>query len=155
MAVSIESYNRSQQFIVLLIIAFTPISGSFYGKPNKTIHLKDVACVGDEDNLVDCAKTQIYLTTGKALLKITDVAGVDCTYDEPTPPPCIVKPTIDPNDSCTESGAMRLIKDGTVNMIEGRVEYCNGEFWTPLCSMDGITASVACKQLMHTQYYCK
>ena len=117
--------------------------------------MKDVACVGDEDNIADCTKTLIYLTSGKNLLSTTDVAGVDCIFDEPTPPPCIVNPNIDPSDSCNQIGAFRLIKDGVMSTIEGRVEYCNGEFWTPLCSMDGITASVACRYLGHTQYYCK
>ena len=74
---------------------------SFYGKNKKTIHLRDVACIGDESEISECTKTQLYfLTDGKAALNNTEVAGVDCIYDEPTEPPCIENPDIDPSDAC-------------------------------------------------------
>lgn len=139
-----------------MIVVFKPITGSFYGKPNKTIHLKDVACIGDEDDLSQCTKTQLYLTAGKNILNITEVAGVDCIFDEPTPPPCIENPAIDPSDQCQTPGDFRLMKDGVENKNEGRVEYCTASgYWSPLCHMDGQTAGVACREKEHTQYYCK
>ena len=135
-------------------IVFKPILGSHYGKPNKTIHLKDVSCFRDKPDLSECTKTKLYTTDGKKFLNITNVAGVDCIYDEPTPPPCIKNPTVDPSDACTTAGDFRLMNNGKTSKDSGRVEYCNGQFWTPLCSMDSITATVACRQLEHTLYYC-
>ena len=128
---------------------------SHYIKPRKTIHLKNVFCLGDESDLSECTSTQLSLSAGKKLLPNTEVAGVDCIYDEPTPPPCIVTPDADPSDSCSTEGSIRLMKNGVESRLEGRAEYCNGEFWTPLCTMDNRAATVACGQLGHTQYQCR
>ena len=103
----------------------------------------------------ECTKTQLSLSAGKELLNKTEVAGVDCIYDEPTPPPCIVNPDIDPSDSCSSKGSIRLINISVELTNGGRLEYCNGEFWTPLCSMDNRAAAVACGELGHTRYQCK
>ena len=52
----------------------------------------------------ECTKIQLSFPAGKELLNNTEVAGVDCIYDEPTPFPCIVNPDIDPSDSCSSKG---------------------------------------------------
>lgn len=136
--------------------AFTPILGSYYGKPNKTIHLKDVSCFGDEDDLNQCTKVTVSLTAGKKLLNITEVAGVDCVFDEPTEPPCIKNPSIDPSDACTDIGTFRLMNNGVQSNDEGRLEHCHSNgYWTPLCMLDGRAAGLACKYFGHNQYYCK
>ena len=141
--------------IVLLIhLVAKALQNSVYGKPNKTIHLKNVFCLGDESDLSECTNTELSLSAGKHLLLSTDVAGVDCIYDPPTPPPCIVNPDVDPNNSCSTEGSIKLIKDGFESTSEGGVLYCNGNFWTPLCTMDSRAAAVACRQLGHTQYKC-
>ena len=129
--------------------------GSYYGKPNKVIHFKDVSCVGNEDHFADCTRTHLSISVGKEILNGTDVAGVDCKYDPPTEPPCIENPDIDPSDACGSLGAFRLINNGNLSTIEGRLEYCNGNWWTPVCTMDERTATVACRHFGHTQYSCK
>ena len=128
---------------------------SHYGKSNKTIHASNVQCSGSEHNIRECHKTQYSLHSGKKQLLTVDVAGVDCIYDEPTPPPCIVKPAVDRSDSCSIKGSIRLMKDGVQSTSEGRVEYCNGTYWSPLCTMDNKAATVVCKQFGYTQYQCK
>ncbi len=127
---------------------------SLYGKSNLAVHYQTVTCAGDEYDIRECAVVTNSLFNGKRSISQIDVAGVDCVYDEPTPPPCITDPNIGPSDSCSNEGSIRLIKNGAENTIEGRVEYCNGEFWTPLCSMDNKLAAVTCKQFGHTQYSC-
>ena len=132
-----------------------PILGSYYGKPNKTIHLEYISCLGNEDDLTDCTKTQLSLQNGKLALFENDVAGVDCIYDDPTEPPCNGDAEINPGDACSSPGAFRLMLHGNLSTAEGRVEYCYNEFWTPLCAMDERVATVACRQLGHIQYSCK
>ena len=112
-------------------------------------------CSGSEHSIRECHKTQYSVNSGKQLLLTVSVAGVDCIYDEPTPPPCIVNPAIDPSDSCSIKGSIRLMKNGVQLTSEGRVEYCNGTYWSPLCTMNSKAATVVCKQLGHTQYQCK
>ena len=102
----------------------------------------------------ECTKTQLSLSAGRELLNKTEVAGVDFIYDEPTPAPCIVNPDIDPSDSCSSKGSIRLMKNGAESTNEGRLEYCNGEFWT-LSSMNNKAVAVACGELGHTQYQCE
>ena len=131
------------------------IPGSYYGKPNKTIHVKWVNCMGNEDDLTKCSRTKVSIVDGKKALPSTNVSGVDCIYDEPTEPPCIENPDVDPSDSCNSPGSFRLMKKGSVSTNEGRFEYCYNEFWTPLCTMDNRLADVACRQLGHTQYSCE
>ena len=148
-------HHFDEMILLFLTSVPKPVFNSFYGKPNKTIHLQNVSCLGDESGLSQCTKTQLSLSAGKELLNKTEVAGVDCIYDEPTPPPCIVNPDIDPSDSCSSKGSIRLMNISVELTNEGRLEYCNGEFWTPLCSMDNKAAAVACGELGHTRYQCK
>ena len=132
-----------------------PISGSYYGSSDKIIHLKDVSCTGNEDNLAECTKTQLPFDIGKSAVENTDVAGVDCIFDiysKPTEPPCIARDEANPTEACTSAGSFRLVNGSS--KYEGRVEYCHNSYWTPLCSMDNRAAKVACKQLGLTQYSC-
>ena len=131
------------------------VYNSKYGKFNKTIHATSVQCVGNEFSLTECQKTLYSLYSGRLQLRTAKVAGVDCVHDEPTPPPCISNPDVDPSDSCSSKGSVRLTKNGATLKTEGRVEYCNGTYWTPLCTLDNRAATVICKQLGHTQYQCK
>ena len=144
------------KYCITSITVATPIHGSKYGKPNKTIHLKDVSCAGHEHNLAECTKTQLYLYSGKLALPVTNVAGVDCIYDVPTEPPCVPKPqgVYTPGSACSV-GNIRLNNQGSVSQDTGRVEYCYNGYWTPLCQMDTNVASVICRQLGHTSYTCK
>lgn len=140
---------------VIPCIVATPIHGSHYGKPNKTIHFRDVTCAGNELNLAECSKTVLSLYNGKIALATTDVAGVDCIYDVPTDPPCVLKPVTTPGSACT-AGSVRLVTQmGTISNIAGRAEYCYNGNWTPFCKMDTTVGSVICKQLGHTVYTCK
>lgn len=51
-----------------------------------------------------------------------------------------------------KNGDFRLVDGVTAN--EGRAEYCYNGTWTPLCSMDQNTASIACRQLGYRHYTC-
>ncbi len=132
-----------------------PVNGSAkFEKPRKAILLESVSCTGTESSLADCTKTELSLAVGKDKLSTTDVAGVDCIYDEPTEPPCIVNPNIDPSDACSEEMAYRLMNNGVKSTSEGRFELCHEGYWIPVCHMDSMTASVACRELGFTQYTC-
>ena len=130
-----------------------PVHGSKYGKPNKTIHFKEVACAGHELNLAECSKTILSLSNGKLALPTTDVAGVDCIYDVPTLPPCVSKPSVTPGNC--NNGTIRLATTTGSSTDNGRAEYCYNGMWTPFCKMDNKVASVICRQLGHTAYSCK
>jgi deleted-in-malignant-brain-tumors protein 1 len=126
-------------------------TGSFYGKPNNTIYLKDVGCVGDEMNIDLCTKTKLSITNGKMELATAEVAGVDCQYDTPTEPPYVQLPSSfnTPGTECTNE-AVRVTGSGQND--RGRLEYCYNGYWSPFCTLDPNTASVACKQLNFNTY---
>jgi deleted-in-malignant-brain-tumors protein 1 len=131
-----------------------PVAGSKYGKPNKTIHYRDVTCFGSEKNLAECTKTTLSLYSGRLAVSSTSVAGVDCIYDVPTEPPCVPKPAVTPG-SCADGSVRLVTSTGSVSTETGRAEYCYNSNWTPFCKMDSKVASVICRQFGHTQYSCK
>lgn len=141
--------------VISPVIVALAMSGSNFEKPQKAILMESVLCTGTESSLAECTKTELSLSAGKALIGTIDVAAVDCIYDEPTEPPCIKDPKIDPSDKCTVNGASRLMHNGVESMTMGRFEYCLEGYWVPLCQMNGLTASVVCKQLGFNQYTCK
>ena len=73
-----------------MCVEVVALHGSHYGMSNISIHLRNVNCIGNEYSITECAKTINSLSQGKALISQVDVAGVDCVYDEPAPPPCII-----------------------------------------------------------------
>ena len=117
-----------------------------------TIHLKNVACVGTENNIAQCTKTKLSLQNGKLALATTNVAGVDCIYDVPTEPPCIQRPPTynTPGSECNNNGHIRLQGSGQTD--RGRLEYCYNGYWSPFCKLDPVAASIACKQLGFLSY---
>ena len=133
----------------------TPLAGSYYGKPNKTVHFRDVSCSGNELNLAECSKTVLSLYYGKQALPNTEVAGVDCVYDVPTPPPCVPKPVLSPGSDCSTGDVRLVTTTGSVSSDAGRAEYCYNGMWTPFCNMDTKVGSVICRQNGHTAYSCK
>ena len=58
--------------------------GSYYGKPNKTIHLSNVQCTGDEKGIDSCNFKSYSLEEGKNKLNFINVAGVKCHGQEVT-----------------------------------------------------------------------
>ena len=54
------------------------VLNSFYGKPDRTLHLSTVACTGSENKLVECSFQLLPLEDGKSIVKNVDVAGVSC-----------------------------------------------------------------------------
>ena len=143
-------HNYVNGCLICIYTVAKPVHDSFYGKGRKMIVLKDVSCTGYEDQISDCTKTELYYDDAIEALNSTEVAGVDCIYDEPTEPPCIVNPNIDPSDACNVAGSFRLSGNS-----EGRVEYCYNGFWSPLCTMDHKMAVVACSELGYNQYTCQ
>ena len=84
-----------------------------------------------------------------------EVAGVDCIYDAPTDPPCVMRPASydTPNTgptACT-SNDVRLTGGDAQS---GRLEMCIDGYWSPFCKMDPLVAQVACKQLGYNDYSC-
>ena len=60
------------------IVVATPVTGSFYGKPNRTIQLSNAGCNGTETNLHDCDVTILSPQDGLAQFNSVNVAGVNC-----------------------------------------------------------------------------
>ena len=122
----------------------TPRSGSYYGKVNKTIAAYNFGCVNTENSLADCNYVRYTYDQGKLFALNTSVAGLYCTPPDPTIPPtvCPVTPTLSPSPVC-KTGDVQLANGQ--NSGEGRLMYCYNNQWSPFCSLDGNTASVACK----------
>ena len=132
------------QLTKLVAIVLGAKVGSFYGKPQKAIHLRNVTCSGNESSLTQCSYTQVSVSEGRLLN--TNVAGVDCT-GMTTIAPCL---TIHDIASCNSQGSIRLVNNDVESSSEGRVEYCSGVYWTPLCNMDNRVATVICRQMGYT-----
>ena len=126
---------------------------SYYGKPNKTLHFESISCTGSEDTLLDCENAVLSYDEGKTASRYVDVAGVYCLPVPPTLPPCeFPASSITGGTDCTH-GNLQL--QGGQGSSVGRLEFCFNGLWSPFCSLDDSTASVACKQLGFTQYTCK
>ena len=101
------------------------LSGAYYGPGNGLIHMANVKCTGDEENLFDCTFIQNHTCQ-----HFKD-ASVNCTVAE-----------------CIE-GVVNLV--GGMNETEGRVEICLGGNWYRVCdsyfSWTYKDAQVVCKQL--------
>ena len=124
---------------------------SFYERPNKTVHLTNVQCSGNEESINACTKTSISLAIGKTTYRNSPVVAVDCSPEPPTEPTCLPKQgLVIPAPSCSPEGSVRLADGSTSN--EGRLEYCYTGKWSPFCTLDFSAASVACKQLGYMQY---
>ena len=60
------------------IVVATPLTGSYYGKPNRTIQLSNTGCNGTEMKLDDCDATILSPQDGLAQFNSVNVAGVNC-----------------------------------------------------------------------------
>ena len=121
--------------------------GSFFGKPDKTVHLSNIQCMGDEENINECTKTVFSLEEGKNKLKTVQVAGVECYVpNECMPPPA--------GGSDCVNGNLRLT-GVNANNGEGVLEYCYKGLWSTFCSLSGKEALVACRQLGYMDFDCK
>ena len=54
------------------------VTGSLYGKPNRTIQLSNVGCTGSESSLDACDSTLLNAEEGRNLFPHDNVAGVKC-----------------------------------------------------------------------------
>lgn len=146
-------------------IGSEPLLGSHFGRPNKTIHLRDVSCKVTEETLKDCKKSFIPFSIGSSSdYKSIAVVGVSCAGSppsngsvNPTPgspgspgspsPGCIPKANvIMPLENCT-NGDVHLQGTNGQNTREGRLEYCYNRQWSPFCTLDIKTAGLACQKL--------
>lgn len=127
-----------------------PVLGSYYGKPKLIVHFRDVTCLGDESSITQCTNIALSIDNGKLALASASVAGVDCIYDEPSE--CIRTPESFSNSGseCKPNRKSRLI--GSQQHGTGQLEYCYNGYWSPLCKLDPVAASVVCKQLGYTNY---
>ena len=55
---------------------------SYYGKPNKTVHLSGVQCNGEETTISECVYTRFSLEDGRTIPDA--VAGVRCAVSPST-----------------------------------------------------------------------
>ena len=60
------------------LIGGDAVTGSIYGKPNRTIQLSNVACAGSETSLDACDSTSLTPDEGRDLYSRVNVAGVKC-----------------------------------------------------------------------------
>ena len=60
------------------LIGGDAVTGSIYGKPNRTIQLSNVACAGSETSLDACDNTLLTPEEGRDLFSRVNVAGVKC-----------------------------------------------------------------------------
>lgn len=86
------------------------------------------------------------LDEGKNLLNQVNVVGVSCQK----PKTCEAPPT--GGTDCNQ-GDIRLT--GGKPADDGNLEFCNDGYWSPVCSLEALEASVACQQLGHLNYTCK
>ena len=86
------------------------------------------------------------LDDGKNLLSQADVVGVSCQK----PTSCKSPPA--GGTDCNQ-GDVRLT--GGKSADQGNLEYCSAGFWSSLCMLGALEASVACQQLGHLDYTCK
>ena len=137
-----------------LIAGSQAVLNSFYGKPDRTLHLSTVVCTGPEEKLTECSLTLLSLENGKDTVQHVDVAGVSCQLSPPTMPPCDIPANAvhGVGINCTD-GNVTLV-DGQLD-TEGRLEMCFNNEWTPFCNIDENEALVACRQLGYTQSSCE
>ena len=62
----------------LILLGVLASVGSYYGKPNKTIHIANLQCTGNEERINECTQSLYSLEEGKNKLKTVEVAGVKC-----------------------------------------------------------------------------
>ncbi len=86
---------------------------------------------------------------GKLYALNTTAAAVYCMPPDPTEPPtiCPITPTLSSTAECV-TGDVALL--GGPTSAEGRLMYCYSNAWSPFCSVDSKTASVACKNFGYT-----
>ena len=141
----------SHLHLISPVLDVQSILNSSYQRPNKTVHLTNVLCSGNEENINACTKTSIPLEVGKTTYRNSTVVAVDCSAEPPTEPTCLPKQgLVISAPPCSTEGSVRLV-DGSTNS-EGRLEFCHTRKWSPFCTLDFSAASVACKQLGYSQY---
>ena len=126
-----------------------PVYGSYYGRTASTILVSDLYCTGNETDLLQCTMTRHSVLEGKGLLSTSLVAGVQCQKPITCIPP-------DPTQAFTcATGDVQLFSGMDTSDSEGVLNYCINGRWTPFCTLDRVTATVACSQLGYTDYSCK
>ncbi len=133
--------------VIIYLLGTLSRSGSYFGKPDKTVHLSNVQCIGDEGSIGDCTKTSYSLEQGKTLQ--TAVAGVTCYI----PDGCIAPPTGESEYECG-NGQVKLTGNNA-NDGEGVLHYCYKGLWSTFCSLSATEATIACRQLGFTDYNCE
>ena len=85
-----------------------------YERPNRTVHLTNVLCSGNEESINACTKTSISLAVGKTIYRNSPVVAVDCSPEPPTEPTCLPKQgLVIPAPPCSSEGSVRLADGST------------------------------------------
>ena len=83
------------------------------------------------------------LSEGKQLLSSSQVAAVSCKTENTCVPPPPGSNLCTPGDVQVDIGDV------------GNLMYCANGTWSPFCSLNGTTATVACRQLGFTSFSCE
>lgn len=126
--------QTNQNYILNLMLSIPhfvtgAIAQFFSDTPPETV-LTDVACFGNETELVDCSLTEF---------------STQCT-SEPTDGGVICQDSATTQFSVCNDGDVRLV-DGN-NRLEGRVELCENNAWGTICDTEFSedVADVICNQ---------
>ena len=148
-SLSVSPYVCLSLLLVSVPPGAVPVYGSYYGRTASTILVSDLYCTGNETDLLQCTMTRHSVLEGKGLLSTSLVAGVQCQKPITCIPP-------DPTQAFTcTTGDVQLFSGTDTSDSEGVLNYCINGRWTPFCTLDRITATVACSQLGYTDYSCK
>lgn len=148
MTFNIKTLSLSLFLSNILFLGAVPLYGSYFGRTASTILVSDLYCTGNETDFLQCTYTRHSVLEGKDLGTQALVAGVQCQKPITCIPP-------DPTQAFTcNTGEVQLSSSGG-NDYEGILNYCLNGRWTPFCTLDRTTASVACRQLGYTDYSCE
>ena len=115
---------------------------------NKTIHVLNVQCHGNEVGIHECIQTVYSLMDGKQMMKNVEVAGVKCYVPSTcTPPP-------NGGTECANSD-LRLTGDNAKRWRRhtgiSATKDCGHHFY----SLGAKEAVIACRQLGYFDYDCR
>ena len=92
--------------------------------------------------------TRHSVIDGRDLLNNIHVAGVQCMTINTCVPPSNVT-----GKQCTTGDVQ--VTGGLDNGQEGNLDYCYNGNWSPFCTLDRNTATVACRQLHFSEFSCQ
>lgn len=93
---------------LLITVGSKSVSDSYYGKPNRTVHISRVSCGGSEAALRDCDAIYLTLEDGKIVADHISAAGVQCVRNDVSRETVLVNNTIFQNSSSSTGTSIGL-----------------------------------------------